>query len=391
MVRGGAALLAALLAYVGVTFSFAQAVAARDSATAYRLAPYAGRLTARYAASATESVSATAEDRKRSDDLARRALRQDATAVAAIATLGLNAEVRGDVAGARRAFRYARSLSRRDLRTQLWSIEDAVRRNDIPGALREYDITLRAIPKLSEILYPILASASTDPAIRPELIKVLGRGAVWGGSFIAYMGRSIPDPASTASLFIALKRAGVSVEPAAWTGAINALVESKRFDDAWSLYAMVRPRADRLRARDLRGAGALAAPSLLDWVVLEDNGVAASIQNGIFDFAAPASVGGPVLRQVQLLRPGSYRLTGHSIGVETQDDARPYWALTCRKGRELGRVPLPNSASRNGEFSGLFVVTADCPVQELALVVPPSDAVSGVSGQIDRVALDPAR
>jgi hypothetical protein len=65
--------------------------------------------------------------------------------------------------------------------------------------------------------------------------------------------------------------------------------------------------------------------------------------------------------------------------------------LQCREGRELGRVVLPDSAEARGEFDGRFTVPQGCPVQMLALVLRPSEAVSGVSGRIDRLQLTPIR
>ncbi|MBM3929379.1 MAG: hypothetical protein FJ335_13135, partial [Sphingomonadales bacterium] len=137
-VRLALAAAAAVLGYYSITFSIAQVVVTRDPALAYALAPYDGRITAAYATSLAGD-DATLEDRARADVLAKRALQQDPTAVAAVATLGVNADIRGDKAAARRYFAYAQKLSRRDLRTQLFMIEDAVQRGDIPEALRQYD------------------------------------------------------------------------------------------------------------------------------------------------------------------------------------------------------------------------------------------------------------
>ena len=388
-VRIALAAVAAVLGYYSVIFSIAQVVVKNNPELAYRLAPYDGRITAVYATSLA-GEDATPQDRARADDLAKLALRQDPTAVAAAATLGVNADLRGDRAAARRYFTYAQKLSRRDLRTQLWMIEDAVQRGDIPAALHQYDITLRVFPNLGKMLYPVLASASGDPAIRTELVKTLAGKPLWGESFINFIAGSGPDPRATAALFLALRRAGVAVPEAAGAGAINALIAAGQADAAWSYYAGIRPGADRRRSRDPRFVGKLETPSQLDWMPVNDGGLTTSIQGGIFDFAVPASVGGPLLQQLQLLPPGSYRLTGHSIGIEQTQDARPYWLLSCQGGRELGRVEVPNSNVANGVFSGVFSVPADCPVQTLVLMARPSDAVSGLSGQFDRVELVPA-
>lgn len=374
--------------WVTVSRSLAQAVAVGSPALAHRLAPGDGRVTAAVAASLA-GAEASAADRRRSDGLARLALRQDATAVLAASTLGVNADFRGDAARARRLFGYVRTLSRRDIGAHLWGIEDAVGRGDVAGALRSYDMALRVKPALSELLYPVLASASADPAIRAELIRTLAGKPSWTESFVSYAAAHGTDPDTTATLLLGLRRAGVAVPPGAHAGAINALVARGLFDRAWAYYAAVRPGAVRNRSRDPRFS-AVATPSRFDWEPINE-AATTSLSNGAFDFAAPASVGGPLLQQLQLLPPGRYRLSGHSQGIDQPARAAPYWTLRCDGGRELGRVDLPNSTEADGRFAATLDVPAGCPVQLLTLVARPTDAVAGVSGQIDRVQLVPAR
>lgn len=390
-VRLSLATVAVVFGYYSLAFSIAQVVVKRDPALAYRLAPYVGRITAAYATSLA-GLDATSQDRVRADTLAKQALQQDPTAVGAASTLGINADVRGDKAVARRYFAYAQKLSRRDLRTQLFMIEDAVQREDIPRALHQYDMTLRVFPDMGEVLYPVLASASADPAIRRELVKTLVGKPVWGGSFIGFIADRGPDPKSTADLFLDLRHARVEVPEIARAGVVNALLAGGQVGAAWSYYAAIRPGADRHRSRDPRFTANLERPSQLDWMPINDgSGVTTSIQGGIFDFAAPASVGGPLLQQLQLLPHGSYRLSGHSVGLEQAAGALPYWTLRCQNGHELGRVEVPNSSVANGIFHGTFNVPTDCPVQLLLLTARSSDTIAGLSGQIDRVALVPTR
>lgn len=384
-------MVAVVLGYYGVTFSLAQVLVKQEPALAYRLAPYDGRITAAYATSLS-GPDATPKDRAKADALAKRALRQDPTVAGAAATLGLNAYIRGDKASARSYFTYAQKLSRRDLRTQLWMIEDAVQRNDIPSALHQYDVTLRVFPNMGDLLFPVLGSAISDTTIRNELVKTLANRPSWEKGFIAFMAGNSPDPTSTAALFTSLRKAGIGVPELANAGATNALMAAGQFDAAWSYYAAIRPGADRRRSRDPRFDANLETPSQLDWTPINDgSGLTTSIQSGIFDFAAPASVGGPMLQQLQLLPPGRYRLSGHSVGIEQAAGAQPYWTLRCQNGRELGRVEVPNSNVANGNFNGSFAVPADCPVQTLVLTARASDAVAGLSGQLDRVELAPAR
>ncbi|RYE93442.1 MAG: hypothetical protein EOO77_45485, partial [Oxalobacteraceae bacterium] len=178
------AVFTAALAYATISFTLAGALRG-DPGRAYALAPYDGRNTARLAA-ALSGPESSSDDRKRSDVLARAALRQGPASVVAASVLGINAQVYGDVAVARRAFTYAEQLSRRDLLTQLWAIEYAVSQGDVEGALRHYDIALRIKPAMWELLFPVLAAAASQNAIQQELVTTLASRPPWADGFINY-------------------------------------------------------------------------------------------------------------------------------------------------------------------------------------------------------------
>lgn len=392
-VRGALAVAAAGLGYLSVTHSVAYMIRGSAPARAHALAPWDGRITA-LLSEQLSGPEASAADRKRADDLARLALRQDATAVPAVATLGINVQIRGDAAAARRIFAYSETLSRRDLRTRLWAIEDAVGRNDIPGVLRNYDIALRTSRIAPDLLFPVLASAITDAEIRQALVATLTKRPMWSDQFIGFVSGNGPDARATASLFEALHRRGIVLPAGSPAALIGRLLAEGHAGDAWRFYATLMPGVDRRIARDPGFTANLTSPTPFDWAPITDSGVSATIQRGeqggIFDFAVPPNLGGPLLRQTQLLSPGDYRIEGRSIGIEQAADALPYWTLTCAEGRELGRVTVPNSAVANGRFAGRFTVPAGCPVQQLLLVARPSESLSGLTGQIDDIRLRPA-
>lgn len=392
-VRGMLAIAAAFIGYQSVVFTAAQVTAKADPATAHRLAP-ANSYASAFLAVSLSGADASLADRQRANKLAWSALSHDPTAVPAVSALGLNAQVRGDTAAAKRLFDYAQTLSRRDLQSQLWAIEDAVGRGDVPGTLRHYDIALRTSPESSQTLFPVLVSASADPDIREALTRTLANRPAWTEGFVNFAAASAADPRVITQLFVALHRAGVAVSDNAQASLIGKLISAGALDDAWAYYAEGHRGVDRRQSRDPRFRN-MATPSLLDWVPISDGGVSASIQRngdaGVLEFSAPPSAGGPVVEQLQLLSPGNYRIEGRSDDIDQIADARPYWVLQCRDGRELGRVVLPNSAEARGVFAGGFTVPQSCPVQMLALVLRPSESVSGVSGRIDRVQLTPIR
>lgn len=392
-VRGILAVAALGIGWLCVSDTLGYLLYSVDPMQAHALAPGNGRITAQLARQMA-STEAIPLDRERANRLALQAIRQDPTAVAAIATLGLNAQVRGDTAGARRLFAFAERLSRRDLPTQLWAVEDAVGRGDITGAIRHYDVALRTSSSAPNLLFPILASAIAEPSVRASLAGTLATKPNWGADFVAYVAGNSPTPRATASLFLALRRLGIAVPEQADTKLITSLVARNEFEPAWSYYSKIRPGSDRWRSRDPRFIADFSFPSPFDWVPVNDAGTNASIQRsdkgGLIDLSAPASVGGPLLRQLQLLPPGNYQMKGHSMGINQSRAANPYWTLTCPDGHELGRVVVPNSDQAGGLYTGRFSVPGDCSVQTLTLVARPSDAAGGLSGQIDQVQLAPA-
>lgn len=387
------ATVVAIFGYFSVAYTLGFSLK-EQPAYAHNYASGDGRVTARLAqAFLTENPSAAGRDR--ASQLAWLALKQDPTAVRAVITLGLSAQLKGNTNPARRLFVYAQALSRRELQTQLWAIEDAVARDDISDALQQYDIALRTSPRAQDLLFPMLASAIADPPIRSALIGTLSAKPAWGASFVDYVVGNGPGAGANASFFQGLRQAGVPVTDEANAMTINALLASGLFHDAWGYYAQLRPGADRHMSRDPEFTSKLAYPAPFDWAPVNDGTLTTSIQRdgekGVFEFAVPASVGGPLLRQIQMLSPGRYRLEGHSIGIDLPGGSYPYWVLSCGDGHELGRIDMRDSAESNGTFSGVFSVPAGCPIQTLSLVARSSNSISEVTGQIDRVQLFPVR
>lgn len=383
------AVLAIVLGYVSLTRSIGAMLQDNATERAHRLAPEDGRIAGMLSGILSTDQKATRDQRARADDLAKAALRHDPTVVAAVATLGLNAQLRGDTAAARRLFAYSGKLSRRDLRTQLWAIEDAVARSDVPGALYQYDVALRTQKVGSGLLFPVLASALTDPDIRSALIKTMMRGAPWGSDFTIYAAAASTSPKSVAQLLAGMKRAGLMVPEAAQARVVDALLATNDIDGAWAYYASLRPGAMRGVSRDPRFTAQQAAPTQFDWVAIDNPDATSSVQasagGGRFDFTASTSTNGPMLKQVELLPPGDYVLEGTMTGIEGADDALPYWSLICRDGKELGRATIPAT----GRFNATMHVGSDCPLQVLTLMARASDQSSSIAGQVTQVRLRP--
>lgn len=388
-VRALLAVGAAWLGYGATSHSLANALRSTAPDRAHQLAPGDARLAAAFS-SHLSGAEATAQDRARADALGRAALRRDAVAVPALSSLGLNAQIRGDTAAARRAFGYAQKLTRRDLQTQLWGIEDAVARGDIPGALTQYDLALRTSREAPEILFPVLAGAIVEPFVRQELVRTLAKRPSWGGDFVIYAAAVSPDPQATVALLNGMRRAGIAVPASASARVVDALLTRGDADAAWRYYASLHPGVARNASRNPRFITHRDAPAQFDWIPADDPNLTTTLEasdgGGRLDFATSPGAGGPVLRQIQVLPPGDYVIEGMA-SLEQADAPPPYWVLSCASGPELGRVEVTRAG---GRFAGTVRVPPACPIQALALVVRPSEQMGGVAGQVTQIRLRPA-
>lgn len=383
----------AVLGYFGVTASFANVAVKSDPERAHALAPNNGVVTAAHA-SGEFLLQPTPDERSEAARLARLALLQDGTAVEALTVLGFQAQLRGDEARADRIFELGTKLSRRELRPQLWAIEEAVSRGDIRDALRHYDIALRTSSAANNILLPILVSAIAEPKVRASLFPIMATRPVWADAFIAYAASSPSNPQAVVQFFREGQSLPLPVDDNHRAALVNALYAQGAVEDAWAYYQSFRSGAVRSPSRDPRFSLDAATRTPFDWQTATGTSLSAAILSneggGLLDFAVPPSTGGLIASQVQLLPPGTYRLTGRSTGIEQPEQSRPYWLLSCADGRELGRIVVPNSAEAQGQFGGRYVVPRDCPVQTLALIARSSNDIAGVSGQITMAQLTPA-
>lgn len=384
--RGLLAAVAMAVGGVSIAHTLALVTVRRNPQLAYALAPNDGRITAALA------------DRRLTDSeardpeavaLARKALRQDATAVPAVVVLGLNAQIRSDGEQAHRLLTYAQTLSRRNVKSLLWAIEDAAARGDTRGAMRSYDIALRVSRPMVDVLFPILATAISDAEVLREFNRVLVGRPAWAPLFIEYIASNGPDPRAGAQVLRTASQQGQPVSGLARALMTERLVSQGMPEEAWRFYASFRTNARSDTVRDPEFSANLNTPTVFDWQSVATNGLVATIEPGFISFSAPSSASGALVQQLQMLPVGTYRLYGQSSGIEQTGDGLAYWQMVCRDGeRELGRINVPASDQASGRFSGTITVPSNCPVQILRLATSPSNAVSGVSGEIQRLRVE---
>lgn len=388
--RIGLLVVAGLLGYWAIASSLAHTLVRIDPMRAHALMPSNGVIAAAYAQNEF-TIRPSLEDDGEIANLARVALRSEPTAVEALSVLGFQAQLREEFQPSNRIFAYSDRLSRRQLRSRIWAIEQAVDRGDIQGALAQYDIALTTSSSAESMLFPVLGQAIAEPRVRSRLLKLLQDKPEWGASFVEYVARSGKNPVATMQFFREGQKTGLKVSEPAAANLINALVASGEVEPAWDYYKSLRPTARRSASRDPNFASSDPARTAFDWRPASDPAISASIlqdgQSGVLDFAVPSSTRGIAASQMQLLPRGRYALRGQVKLLETAEGAQPYWSVTCADGRELARADVPSTVSGPAEFGTRFSVPQGCPTQELVLNIRSTDDIGGVAGQISSASI----
>ncbi len=378
------AVTALALGGIAATKSASLALATSNPALALRF-DRANSLALGQAALRDIQVARTPAQGERAVMLARRAIARDATNATALGVIGLN----GSGVAVRKALVASEHLSRRSLPTQLGLIEAAVARNDVDQALRHYDIALRTSRGAPSILFPVLVAATDDAALLPGIARTLVARPPWGPVFTQHLAQVGGNLTNIARLFGTMFAAGVDPSVASANALYARLIEAKRFDDAWHVYARANPGAARAAIRNGRFGDASIDPTPFDWTLSQEGPVTAQIvtaddgKGGRLSFTSRLGEGGLAARQLLLLPPGRHQLRATVDTLKAPSDAVPYLQIECSGGTEIARLPL----ARPGEAAANFVLPSNCGSQSLSLYVPTPATSEVIEGSIALVAL----
>jgi len=292
-----------------------------------------------------------------------------------------------DQTTARQLMKYAESLSRRDLPTEMWFIEDAVRHNDIPTALHHYDIALRGSESAHSTLFSVLNGAIAQPEVTDALAQSLTARPMWADAFLQQAVQHAPDLSGLTRLLVELGRYGFPLPPTTTAVASARLVGAHRYEDAWQIYQAGHQDADRSGLRDpaFSKVNALGAP--FEWALIQTNDFSAQPGGGgRLAYTALTGAGGVVARQLLMLPPQQeFTLSGRSFDTQGRPTTR--LRITCSDGRQIGEITIPSG----DRFSGSFTAPSECRAQWLEILVDGGDSPAGAAGEIGELHLAPGR
>lgn len=337
-----------------------------------------------------------ASNRESVISLSRAAIFRDPTYAPAIRTLGMAVLTQGPAEPARALLHQSARISKRDLPTRLWLIEERVAANDIRGALHHYDIALRTSEDAKPLLFPILARASGDPAVVEPLADLLADQPAWAFYFVPNLLAQGPDKRNLIRILGRLSQRGALPRRELMQSFIQSLGEHHDFELAWQAYLLAQPR-ERQNRRMLRNGDFERDNPFppVDWQ-LSNNADLSVARERIPDAGRegaaitflPGSTEERVIWQLVDLPPGRYRFSGRAGAVAA--GVAPYWLVYCAGGRQdasLLRLAVPESATVVAYESGFVVPTSGCPAQIVALVSPAGEGPYEARSWVDSVSI----
>lgn len=336
-----------------------------------------------------------AVDAGRVASLVQAALERDTTVAAATRSLALVEATRREAAKSEELFRLAARVSKRDLFTRLWLIEERVAAGDTAGALYQYDLALRTSSRAPNLLFPILIKATSDQALIEPLAAMLATRPPWADDFLPRLYAEGPSLSSLTLLSERLGSRGFPLRPQLVSLLVARLADARDFDRAWQLYRSQgghsAARADEVRNGNFSSVDTYPP---IDWLLSADPELAVARQlkpgsNG--DQALYFNVGtvgaGFIARQLLRLQPGRYRLTATAGGISA--GSAPSWVVTCLAKSEtvIFRFSVPASRDEGQSHSARLTVPADCPLQLLYLNAGPAAELGLATAWIDSVSL----
>lgn len=288
------------------------------------------------------------------------AFRNDPTDQAAVAILGLSIKGRSTV---RRLYQSSFALNKRQVITAAWLADDAARRGDVAATVFYFDTILRRDNQQSEAVLDKLVKLMHNREAVPIMVQLLRKRSSWHGKFWA---AAADDPKALPNA--ALARAALIQDPSPQSNRYDELllmnlVTLDRFDDAWSLYAKLRPS---YAVAGVEGYGAghigfskLGALAPFAWVVPNDRGDLGSFieSNGLLNVSVIGLASGVVARRLVRIDTGMNSLTFQVYDPEELPRGLKFaLEVRCVEGRKYNRRVVANAGQRG-------VVRFDMPLQ----------------------------
>ena len=297
--------------------------------------------------------------------------------------------------------RLSSRVSRRDLGTHLWNIENSVSKQDVVGALHHYDLALlTSNDDARKLLFSKLVSALGDPKIDEALQLYIRHNSNWLVPFVEF---ALVDGSVSLPLAELVRKSGGFTESPKFeelnARLLDQLVATGHYEAARTFYlSLSGAEATRLTSLSLDSKFLRQPFGSLDWRLNEAASFGANFsgsgnsQNTLAIFANSGSRG-VVASKVLFLSPGTYALSVRLGPGQLPHQAALRWSLSCLSPSKAGTVWSLEKGQQGiqTEIRALIDVLDTCAFQRFELSIIDGAGQTGSFAEIISMELRPNR
>lgn len=290
--------------------------------------------------------------------------------------------------------RTASRLSRRDDDADRWAYFEALRERRFDEAFTHFDALLRRQQGVRKTMVRTVFPYLNDPKAVTALLGRLSQGPTWREAFFEQLTRTSPDPAAAFPLLAALKDSPYPPTRSETSPMLAKLVAERRYEQAYLSWTLLMPPEELARQGNIQDGGFDGWPALppFGWNFDSEKGGGGEIaelgpgKGSALHVTYDGRKDQWLVRQLLVLPPGRYRLTGRYRSVA---GGLSEWRLICQGPPQTVAV-LPVAATQDQwrEFAlDLTVPPEGCSGQMLSLQGLPAKLEAPTEAWFDDIAL----
>ena len=305
----------------------------------------------------------------------------------AVATLAAIDDFTGQSASARKFFKVSETLTRRNMLSEVWLIEDAVRRESVGDAIAHYDRALSVSKDLRPQLLPILVAAASDPEIQQHLMLKLAQRRPWWNDYFIELGTSGTSPDALDMSARAARLDGRTTGDDIYAEAVlRRLVALKAYRQAVALAQFVERGSSNGRGLVDGDFDANTGIAPFSWWMSDGGNVRAYLDTlptagSVLRIDVAQGTSGGAAQQLVGLTAGRYNVSGQVGDFSAEAASAITIAVVCAEGTTLHRFNIPRAGVVGQRFTFAFDVPAKaCDAQWINIS---ASSESGFSAWLD--------
>lgn len=293
-----------------------------------------------------KQVAADASAWKRIEALSLASIDREPLAANSVRNLALALTKNSEAEKGQGLMRSAAKLSRRDLPTHFWLIQDYGRANDLPKVLMHVDQALRTKEAAWQQLIPALHAGLANSELVNPTVQLLRTDPPWKEQFWMRIEQFPKSLGNIGDVLVGLQAAGTEVDPSVPESIINQLAYSRQYAKAHDIYRKVYGTRRLPKSPEYLSNADFSAPTsgtVFDWTASQNASLEVFLDPELKALSVNVfgSIGGVAASQIVALPAGTYRFESKIDQWDSALEDALYVSLTCTEpGAAQGRSAL---------------------------------------------------